>query len=60
MIAARQERTLGFLQSSSIGAGFLYLADDLQLVELQVDDAAVRAERAARALSRLPVGKRLR
>jgi hypothetical protein len=59
LIAERPPETLGFLQSSSIGAGFLYLADDLQLVELQASDESVRAELAVQAVRRLPTGKRL-
>lgn len=50
---------VGFLQSASIGAGFLFLADDLQLAQLEGDDDAARRELAARALALLPVGKRL-
>jgi hypothetical protein len=49
----------GFLQSASIGAGFLFLADELELAQLQADDEQTRRELAAQAVRRLPVGKRL-
>lgn len=59
LVCEEDGRLLGFLQSASIGAGFLFLADELQLAELVAEDAAARRELAKQALSRLPVGKRL-
>lgn len=50
---------LGFLQSASIGAGFLFLADELELAQLEADDESARRELATQAVCRLPVGKRL-
>ncbi|KAG8461827.1 hypothetical protein KFE25_001445 [Diacronema lutheri] len=49
----------GSLQSASIGAGFLFLADELELAQLEADDEQALRTLAAQAVARLPVGKRL-
>ncbi|KAJ1623571.1 hypothetical protein T492DRAFT_1053756 [Pavlovales sp. CCMP2436] len=61
LIAEDAGEIVGFLQSASIGAGFLFLADDQELASFEADDDDVHmlCALSKQALKKLPVGKRL-
>lgn len=59
IVAESGSELLGFMQCALIGSGFLFLADDLEVAQLEADDEQTRCLLAKQGIGRLPTSKRL-